>query len=66
MTTPSQNTSDHTHKIEHHLFRFHRPHTHLSSVFGNDWFALKAEAFARFFGTLSAISLRKRGIGRTA
>ena len=31
--------------------RFHLPHKHLSSVFGNDWFALKAEAFARFFGT---------------
>ena len=24
---------------------------HLGSVFGNDWFALKAEAFARLFGT---------------
>jgi uncharacterized membrane protein len=34
-----------------HFFRFHQRHTHLSSVFGNDWFALKAEAFARFFGT---------------
>lgn len=32
-------------------FRFHLPHRHLNSVFGNDWFALKAEAFARFFGT---------------
>lgn len=32
-------------------FRFHAKHHHLSSVFGNDWFALKAEAFARFFGT---------------
>jgi uncharacterized membrane protein len=32
-------------------FRFHFPHGHLNSVFGNDWFALKAEAFARFFGT---------------
>lgn len=31
--------------------RFHRPHAHLASAFGNDWFALKAEAFARFFGT---------------
>ncbi len=31
--------------------RFHRPHRHLRSVFGDDWFALKAEAFARFFGT---------------
>jgi uncharacterized membrane protein len=32
-------------------FRFHLAHVHLSSVFGDDWFALKAEAFARFFGT---------------
>jgi uncharacterized membrane protein len=34
----------------HHL-RFHLPYVHLSSVFGDDWFALKAERFARFFGT---------------
>lgn len=34
-----------------HYFRFHQPHRHLGPVFGNDWFALKAEAFARFFGT---------------
>jgi uncharacterized membrane protein len=33
------------------FYRFHLPHLHLSSVFGDDWFALKAEAFARFFGT---------------
>lgn len=32
-------------------FRFHRPHAHLHSLFGDDWFALKAEKFARFFGT---------------
>jgi uncharacterized membrane protein len=31
--------------------RFHLPHAHLGSVFGDDWVALKAEAFARFFGT---------------
>lgn len=31
--------------------RFHLPHRHLAPTFGNDWFALKAEAFARFFGT---------------
>jgi len=37
-------------KNNHHL-RFHLPHTHLGSAFGNDWFALKAESFARFFGT---------------
>jgi uncharacterized membrane protein len=35
----------------HHYFRFHLPHIHLGSVFGDDWFSLKAEAFARFFGT---------------
>ena len=34
-----------------HFFRFHLPHAHLDQVFGGDWFALKAEAFARFFGT---------------
>ena len=38
-------------KGEAHFFRFHLPHAHLGSAFGNDWFALKAEAFARFFGT---------------
>jgi uncharacterized membrane protein len=31
--------------------RFHRPHAHLAPTFGNDKFALRAEAFARFFGT---------------
>jgi uncharacterized membrane protein len=35
----------------HHPFRFHAPHVHLSSVFGDGWFGIKAEAFARFFGT---------------
>lgn len=34
----------------YHL-RFHMPYNHLRSLFGDDWFALKAEAFARFFGT---------------
>ena len=38
---------------ERHSYRFHAPHLHLQSVFGDDWFALKAEAFARFFGTPS-------------
>jgi uncharacterized membrane protein len=31
--------------------RFHVPYAHLASVFGGDWFGLKAERFARFFGT---------------
>jgi uncharacterized membrane protein len=35
--------------IDH--LRFHRSHAHLAPTFGNDTFALKAEAFARFFGT---------------
>lgn len=48
MTTPS---AAQTERPKHHVFRFHLPHRHLGSVFGNDWFALKAEAFARFFGT---------------
>ena len=30
---------------------FHLPHPRIGRVFGNNWFALKAEAFARFFGT---------------
>jgi len=34
-----------------HHFRFHAPHAHLHSPFGEDWFGLKAEGFARFFGT---------------
>jgi uncharacterized membrane protein len=37
-------------KARHH-FRFHLPHAHLASPFGGDWFGVKAEAFARFFGT---------------
>jgi uncharacterized membrane protein len=36
---------------ESHFYRFHRPHLHLGSVFGDGWFGLKAELFARFFGT---------------
>src|SRR5512133_1074631 len=36
-------------EIDH--LRFHRRHEHLATTFGNDRFALKAEAFARFFGT---------------
>jgi uncharacterized membrane protein len=46
MTAPSP-----SHHKNQHYFRFHLPHAHLASVFGGDWFALRAEAFARFFGT---------------
>jgi len=38
-------------KRPHSPFRFHAPHVHLAPVFGSDWFGIKAEAFARFFGT---------------
>jgi uncharacterized membrane protein len=38
-------------KTKREFYRFHLPHVHLASVFGDDWFSLKAEAFARFFGT---------------
>ena len=38
-------------EVPGNYFRFHLPHLHLGNVFGNDWFSLKAEAFARFFGT---------------
>ena len=40
-----------TGQVKSDHLRFHRQHAHLASPFGNDWFALKAEAFARFFGT---------------
>ncbi|HXE25973.1 MAG TPA: DUF1003 domain-containing protein [Roseiarcus sp.] len=39
------------HEPEERLRRFHLPHAHLESAFGNDWFGKKAEGFARFFGT---------------
>lgn len=42
-TKPTAAPNDH--------LRFHRPHAHLAPTFGNDSFALRAEAFARFFGT---------------
>ena len=38
-------------KTRQQFYRFHLPHVHLASVFGDDWFAKKAELFARFFGT---------------
>lgn len=47
---PTPNKSEDV-KNDYNFFRFHLPHAYLSSVFGDDWFALKAESFARFFGT---------------
>ena len=48
MTTPTSDTQPAL-PVDH--LRFHRPHAHLAPTFGNDKFALRAEAFARFFGT---------------
>src|SRR6476660_7829435 len=47
----SENVNNAVESMKKHYFRFHLPHSHLAPVFGNDWFALKAEAFARSFGT---------------
>ena len=51
MSTLPETPPPHAVVAPRHYFRFHAPHLHLGSVFGDDWFALKAEAFARFFGT---------------
>jgi uncharacterized membrane protein len=48
MPTP---TANETPAAPRHHFRFHEPHAHLSSAFGDDWFGVRAEGFARFFGT---------------
>nr|WP_320133447.1 DUF1003 domain-containing protein [uncultured Holophaga sp.] len=40
-----------SHESPDHPLRFLLPHRHLHSLFGDDWFAKKAEGFARFFGT---------------
>ena len=50
LTSPDSQRTEKTTHHPHHL-RFHAPHLHLDPVFGGDWFALKAETFARFFGT---------------
>jgi uncharacterized membrane protein len=48
MTTATTDTKASA-PVDH--LRFHRPHAHLAPTFGTDKFALRAEAFARFFGT---------------
>ena len=71
--THSVSSPDDWSDIDH--MRFHRPHEHLATTFGNDRFALKAEAFARFFGTpvflgaqtiIVAIWIGANVLGRTA
>lgn len=51
MTNESKESNPVPTEVPSDYFRFHMPHLHLGNVFGNDWFALKAEGFARFFGT---------------
>jgi uncharacterized membrane protein len=46
---PVQGALDQLSHLSH--LRFHAPNLHLNSIFGDDWFARKAELFARFFGT---------------
>ena len=38
--------------------RFHEPHAHLTSPFGDGGFGKRAEAFARFFGTPKFIMIQ--------
>src|SRR6266446_5449782 len=51
MPTPTTQETSAVPGGPHHHFRFHAPHAHLAPVFGSDWFGVKAEVFARFFGT---------------
>jgi uncharacterized membrane protein len=51
MPTPTTQETLTAPRGPHYPFRFHAPHLHLAPVFGSDWFGIKAEAFARFFGT---------------
>jgi uncharacterized membrane protein len=50
-TDPAEDSKSARNQARGHFFRFHLPHAHLHSPYGDDWFALKAEKFARFFGT---------------
>ena len=48
---PASNASSGKSAESRNHFRFHAVHEHLAGPFGNDWFGIKAENFARFFGT---------------
>lgn len=50
VTGSSESNATSRHGIHAHL-RYRLPNFHVSSTFGDDWFGLKAESFARFFGT---------------
>lgn len=50
---PAENSEAKTtnHRSIYTHLRYRLPNLHVSSTFGDDWFGLKAESFARFFGT---------------
>ena len=48
---PEQSTTSARAADVHHALRFHVASLHLASVFGGDGFGVRAERFARFFGT---------------
>ncbi|MEC4726473.1 DUF1003 domain-containing protein [Shewanella sp. D64] len=54
--------NDEPEKNNHHL-RFYMPFSRVFSVFGDDWFSLKAEAFARFFGTPTFLIIQTIVVG---
>jgi uncharacterized membrane protein len=54
VSVPPNHDSDH--------FRYHRPHEHLSKTFGSDRFGVRAEAFARFFGTPLFLGVQTIGV----
>ena len=43
--------------------RFHAPHVHLTQAFGGDWFGVRAERFARFFGTPGFLATQTLVVG---
>jgi len=59
---PVPTVSDAAPGRRNHL-RFHAPHAHLASVFGDDWFAVRAEGFARFFGTPTFLIAQSAVVG---
>jgi len=63
MMMPGDTTSATHPEATPHFFRFHARHEHLASMYGDDWFALKAEAFARFFGTPTFIVIQTIIVG---
>ena len=51
LPTPTTQEALASSRTSHSPFRFHAPHMHLAPIFESDWFGIKAESFARFFGT---------------